>query len=238
MNRGRVHIESLLAFMELFEETYLDECYHVDLPDVHRAMDCGGSIGMATLLFKQRWPSARISVFEPLSSLRACLEANLKAFDLQGIDVVPFAVSDADSVVRMDYGPSPGGVMASYLLSRSPSGATTRGESIERRRLSGWLRERVDVLKMDIEGAEGAVISELATETVLSNLSCILREYHYGMADEPTSFARVLAALAEAGFAIEVRHASHQDSSAVAQDLLLIVARRTEHRMVAREEQA
>ena len=61
--------------------------------------------------------------------------------------------------------------------------------------------ERVDVLKMDIEGAEYAVIEQILTSGLSERIGVILIEFHHWMSSfQRNDTRRAIAGLAEAGF--------------------------------------
>jgi hypothetical protein len=62
----------------MFGELFLSQVYAVHkLPDRPYIIDCGGNIGLSVIWFKQRYPQARITVFEADPTQRAPLGVDL-----------------------------------------------------------------------------------------------------------------------------------------------------------------
>ncbi|WP_158764407.1 FkbM family methyltransferase [Terricaulis silvestris] len=118
-------------------------------------IDIGANIGVyAMLALDAVGPSGQIHCFEidprPLSALRK----SISSFDLLNIAVHECAVSDVDGVLT--FVPA-----AEHGHNRiDPAGRT--GRSIRSIRIDTWAEERsldrVDVIKIDVEGAEKSVI--------------------------------------------------------------------------------
>jgi len=59
------------------------------------------------------------------------------------------------------------------------------------------------MLKLDIEGSEGAVIAELARSGALSRIANLTMEYHYGSPSSENSLGAIVVCLEGAGFVVE-----------------------------------
>ena len=77
-------------------------------------------------------------------------------------------------------------------------------------RLSGFIRSAVDLLKLDVEGAEGRVLSDLIGSGTLASVQRVHMEYHHHIDSERNDFSRTLAQLEEAGFGYQVRADQHK----------------------------
>jgi hypothetical protein len=77
-----------------------------------------------------------------------------------------------------------------------------RGAAVPAVRLRDWLAEPVDLLKLDIEGAETAVLADCADR--LAGVARLFVEYH-GAAGAPQTLHAVLALLDAAGFRCYLR---------------------------------
>jgi FkbM family methyltransferase len=120
-----------------------------------RILDCGANIGLASLYFKMRFPEARITAFEADPSLAAMCRRNLTANGAQDVEVHDAAIwTSAGTVDFVCEGADSGAIAA---LEPSVSGDTVRVRS---ERLWDWLNEPVDLLKLDVEGAEVPVLND------------------------------------------------------------------------------
>src|SRR5690348_6625614 len=76
---GLVHYTDQEALGDMYRELFLERVYEVEgLPDAPRIIDCGGNIGMSVIWFKQRYPQARITVFEADPALADILAENVQ----------------------------------------------------------------------------------------------------------------------------------------------------------------
>jgi hypothetical protein len=92
---GRVHYTDASALENMFGELFLSQVYAVHkLPDRPYIIDCGGNIGLSVIWFKQRYPQARITVFEADPTLAEILAENVHHLGLTSIEVVKTAVSE------------------------------------------------------------------------------------------------------------------------------------------------
>lgn len=102
----------------------------------------------------------RVFAFEPDPSNRRLLEENVRANDASNITVVPMAVADRDD--RMSLHCSP------YNTGDHQLFCTTRGRhtvEVEVTRLDTFMKQQgggVDLIKMDVQGAEGRVLEGMA----------------------------------------------------------------------------
>ena len=71
---------------------------------------------------------------------------------------------------------------------------------VQAKRLSSFITGRVDLLKMDIEGAEGSVIKELAESGALTKIDSVIMEYHHNRANISNDLPKLLSTLHEQGF--------------------------------------
>jgi FkbM family methyltransferase len=129
-------------------EVLLDELYEVPgLDDVRVIVDLGSHIGSSIVFFRVRHPGAEIHGLEPDPRTFAALEANVAA--LEGVTIDPRAVSDADG--ESTFYCSPYSLASSFAGGGRP--VTVRTVSLDT--LMGELGvERIDLLKLDVEGAE------------------------------------------------------------------------------------
>jgi FkbM family methyltransferase len=119
-----------------------------------RVLDCGANVGLASLFVKSRYPDARISAFEADPAIAAMCRRNLARNGAGDVEVIDAAVWTGDGVVGFEREGSDSGAVCAR------TSATTSVRAI---RLKTWLqREPVDLLKLDIEGAEGVVLRDAA----------------------------------------------------------------------------
>lgn len=165
-----------------------------------RILDCGAHHGLAVWAFKRRFPAARITAFEPDNANREILAANLAANGWSDVEVLPFALAAEDG--EATFAVAEGRSMAGTLTDRL--GTATAERTVPTRRLSTWLREPIDFLKLDIEGPEAEVLAEAARGGGLEGVEHLFCEYHHGHGLPSDRLHRLLATLDGAGFDVQL----------------------------------
>lgn len=165
----RASSEDYAAFREIFLYGYYDH----DLGQPATILDLGGYCGYTAIAFSARFPQARIAAVEPHPGNFATLTANIKLNHLP-VTLFQAAATVTDGPVRLYLG----GGMTHGLMPTHPSTGdeiTVEGLSVPTilARL-GW--DRVDLLKIDIEGAEARLFR--AHQPWLARVRTIIGEYH------------------------------------------------------------
>jgi FkbM family methyltransferase len=150
-------------------EVLLDELYEVPgLRDVRVIVDLGSHIGSSIAFFRVRHPGALIHGFEPDPRTFAALEANVGA--LEGVTIDPRAASGDDGESTFfcsDYS------LASSLVG---DGQPVRVRTVSLDTVMEELElERIDLLKLDVEGAEYDVLAGMER---LDDVGAICGEFH------------------------------------------------------------
>lgn len=140
-------------------------------------LDIGANIGVATVFLAQRFPRARIYAFEPAPVNVELLRLNTAA--CTGVTVLPVALGAVDEDVEMYFSDSPNNY-GGFSLS-------TQGSDLERkirvhqRNIQAVLDElaidRVDLIKIDTEGAEHDILTALRQD-LLASVACVTGELH------------------------------------------------------------
>lgn len=163
-----------------------------------RIVDCGANIGLSVLFFKRLHPGARIVAFEPEPTTFARLERTVAENGLQGVVLHHAAVAEAAGTVTLYADPAdPGGITSST----DPAWGGPVAREVPAVRLSEVLREPVDFLKLDVEGAEYGVVRDLAASGALALVREAVIEYH-DVASEPDGPARLAEILRTAGMEV------------------------------------
>ncbi|TWU00138.1 31-O-demethyl-FK506 methyltransferase FkbM [Botrimarina colliarenosi] len=188
------------AFCRLVDEIWCREIYRFETDrEAPRVLDCGANIGVASIYFKKLYPKARVTAFEADARVHAALVANLQSFDMADVEAVRRAVWVDESELTFSSDPaSTTGRIGGDTPLDSQAAATSTVQGV---RLADYLNEPIDMLKMDIEGAETDVL--LDCRDLLSNVKAAFVEYH-SSADGDQRLDEVLALLREAGFRIDL----------------------------------
>jgi FkbM family methyltransferase len=153
-------------------------------------IDGGSNMGLSILGFKRDHPGCRVIGFEPDPQIFALLEENLASNGASnGVTLVPAGLAAAEGTVSFAADGSSGGRIAD-----GPQNSTIRVV-----RLSDYLGEPIDFLKLNIEGAELPVLQECAQRGVLTNVRKLVVEYH-GWRQGPQQLGDLLNVLDRQGF--------------------------------------
>jgi FkbM family methyltransferase len=121
------------------------------------------------LFWKSIAPDAEVTAFEADPAIARVLEANVAAAGLSGVTVIPAAVwTSAGSVTFTGEG--------------ADAGRIGGREIVPAVRLADYLLTHVDLLKIDIEGAEVPVLLDCGER--LRNVERIVLEYHSFFGEE------------------------------------------------------
>ena len=127
--------------------------------DVGVVFDVGANCGAASVHFARHYPHAAVHAFEPARSPRLVLECNARAY--ANIHPHPIGLHAVDQVVPLYEGATWSG-MASVLRRDVNS---DKSELVELRSGGAWAAEhgieRLDVLKIDVEGCEVDVLESI-----------------------------------------------------------------------------
>lgn len=169
-----------------------------DAPDPH-IIDAGSNIGMSVLYFKRLYPASRVLAFEPDPVAFAVLSENVERNALQGVTLVQAALGREEGTTRFTRaGGNAGGSTTAY------------GElEVSIRRLSGFIDAPVDLVKMNVEGAELSVVEDLVASASIGHVKRLVIEYH-AWPDQPSRLAPLLSLLDEAGFSYIIHDFSEE----------------------------
>ena len=142
-------------------------------------IDVGSNCGAAALYFKSHHPNARVICYEPSAATHKLLSANVGPID--GIEAHPFGIWDKEGTFRLHYGP--GQHSGAFTLQPDDGWPDDLGgEDIVTKKLSDELRRlqlpSVDLLKVDAETAESAILHEVLTGSPEVPIHNIFVEYH------------------------------------------------------------
>jgi FkbM family methyltransferase len=153
-------------------EVLLDELYEIPgLDDVRVVVDLGSHIGTSIVFFHLRHPAARIYGFEPDPRSFATLRANVG--DLPGVTIDPRAAAGASGAATFF---SSENSLASSLVADTGARRAVAVDTVSLDDLMDELGiDRIDLLKLDVEGAEYDVLSRT---TRLDSVRAIAGELH------------------------------------------------------------
>lgn len=158
-----------------------------------RILDCGSNIGMPILYFKRLYPAARVVALEPDPVIFPYLERNLATNGIHDVEVRQAAVSDRGGTLAFHSD----GKYGSRLADDTPPPAGWQTYEVPCITLADLLEEPVDFMKMNIEGAETAVLE--GAGYALRSVREMIIEYHH-LPGLPRTLASLLSTLDTQGF--------------------------------------
>jgi FkbM family methyltransferase len=167
-------------FEKLWENIFEEEEYKTDLN--HTApliFDIGAHIGLATIYFKSKYPRAKILAFEPNPNTAKLLKLNIKANNLKGVKIIEAGVWDKkgkNPFYTDTTSQNPWTWGDSFIKNIWNSQTPPQTISVKTVVLSALLTKPIDLLKLDVEGAENQIIQEAAEK--LKIVKNLILEYH------------------------------------------------------------
>ncbi|HWH85106.1 MAG TPA: FkbM family methyltransferase [Burkholderiaceae bacterium] len=161
--------------VDVYEQVFLDTEYRFDVKQDPRVIiDAGANIGLASIYFANRFPAARIYAIECEASNFRLLERNAAQYP----NIVPIhaALWDQDGEIEIvDPGLGEWGFMTATKNEGSRASALVRSMT-----MASVMREyridHVDILKIDIEGAELEVLT--ASAEWIDRVDTVIAELH------------------------------------------------------------
>jgi FkbM family methyltransferase len=159
-------------------------------------LDCGANIGYTVLNYKRQFPRAEIVAFEPDPQFAPLLRRNLERNGAPDVQVVEAAAWTADGRATWAMEEKDGSRLTPQGTAAAP---TVEVATVD---MARYLDREIDLLKLDIEGAEFQVVPHLGSR--LRNVRNILVECHVNAQPDYLALSNVMRTLTDAGFTISV----------------------------------
>lgn len=190
---GLVEASDMATVAPQIEDIFLNDGYRFDgnggLPP-RRILDGGGNVGMSALWFRMAYPDAAITVYEPDPRLVEVMTRNLANAKAGGVTIEAKALWTRDGTIAFDgVGDDRGHICENGMTKVIAADILTA------------IGDGVDLLKLDIEGAEFDCLEHLLASPVIGGVQHIAAELHLNRENTGNAM-RVLAGLEQAGFAM------------------------------------
>ena len=187
----RFYFHDAISFYVSHREILLEEIYKFK-PDSEKPLiiDCGANMGVSILYFARTYPSAKIIAFEPEKEIFDVLQKNTYSYTLRNVELHNKAVWNSETELEFTTDHGMGGSVTNMYSNQT-------AVKVQAIRLADYLQQRVDFLKLDIEGAEYPVLKDC--EPFLKNVKHIFVEYH-SFINQEQKLEEILAMLKNAGF--------------------------------------
>jgi FkbM family methyltransferase len=198
----RVSSYELSSTRMLFNEIFINqEYFFVSDSPKPLIIDCGSHIGMSILYAKTLYPNARVIGFEPAPDNFKLLSENIRQNGLKDVTLINKAVGGQEGTLKL-YGDD--SMTASLLESRN-SGKATEVPVVK---LSQYIDRPVSFLKLDVEGAEGPVMDDLAATAKMQMIKIMTIEYHHHIDKNSDALSKFLKLLEDNNFGYQVEAAA------------------------------
>lgn len=183
-----IYCHDILSFYMAAKDIFLNRIYDfTSSKQKPRIVDGGGHIGLFALFARQKYPDAQITVFEPDEESLQLLKYNLDANGASDVTVVKAGLYSHEGKLPFGSDHSDG---SSLFLEKK----NTRINVVC---LSHYIDAEIDFLKLNVEGAELDVLTEI--ESKLPLVKEMVMEYH-GFPEIGQNLHTLLTILSHAGF--------------------------------------
>lgn len=186
-------------FLHGVDEIFINEIYKSKLSEAPIIFDCGANIGLSVIYFKIQNPRAKIIAFEPDKENFEILSSNIISFNLKDIDLRKDAVWIENTKLNFQND----GTMGSKLV--ADNAFNKQINSVNAIRLKELITMPIDMLKIDIEGAEFEVLKDIKDN--LQFIKNIFLEYH-GSFNQNNELNEILQILTQKGFNYYIKEAT------------------------------
>jgi FkbM family methyltransferase len=172
--RNPVYLRIRTTDLLVYEEILLREQYAFDLAFTPKTIvDAGANIGLSAIYFAHKYPGAKIIAIEPEASNFAVLAKNVRPYP--GIIPVHAALWNRDGEISVSQpDPSTGATGEWAFITHQGPGTKVRALTI-RTLMKEMRMPSIDILKVDIEGAEKEVFEGCDW---MDSIRCLMIEMH------------------------------------------------------------
>lgn len=159
-------------------------------------LDCGSHIGVSVLYFKKRYTKAKIFAFEPNPQTFKILKLNVSQNNLKEVELINAALADKegkiDYYIKKEY-KHPWALGDSAAVNEWYDPKDYKTIKVRTIKLSPYIKGKVDLIKLDVEGMEGRVLKEV--ESKLGLVKEIMMEFHGSSKNPQNNIEEILAIL-------------------------------------------
>ncbi|EKD29072.1 MAG: methyltransferase FkbM family [uncultured bacterium] len=185
-----------VSFLSMYSAIFEKEIYKFKSENQQvLIIDCGANIGLSTIYFKMKYPDSYIYAFEPDIKIFSVLKKNIEKFNFNNVQLINKALwSSESSMFFMEEGADAG-----RIVELEPNKTRQKVETV---RLRNYLEKPINLLKIDIEGAETEVLIDC--KDLLYNVNNIFVEYH-SFINVPQTLHSILQILQNAKFRVHIQ---------------------------------
>jgi len=183
-----------------YEEIFVNRHYQFKAATSYPLIiDCGSNVGLSVGFFKKIYPNCKIIAFEPDPDLFDLLRKNVEEWGCKDVELHQKAIWREEALINFQ---KEGGF--SGRIDESTAHEKINSVDVQSVCLSKFLNQKVDFLKIDVEGAETDVLLECAS--LLTNVCYLFIEYH-SQEGKAQTLDVILNILSNAGFRYHIKDA-------------------------------
>lgn len=207
LNGRKFKITDSASFVAMYLDIFGHQGYKFETKKVEPyIIDCGANIGLSLVYFNQLYPNAKIVAFEPDPTLFEICKNNTAYFE-EKLKLYPYAVWNEETILYFESEGADGGRVEKEKIgeNENPKNNKTSTKNIievKAVRLQQYLNQRIDLLKIDIEGAEITVLEDCVDS--LHWVGNLFVEFH-SFENSPQRLGQLLSILENAGFRYYIR---------------------------------
>ncbi len=190
----KFHFVDSASFIFIYEEIFRKKIYKFNAKSENPVIiDAGANIGLSVIYFKMIYPNANVIAFEPDEHVFSVLQKNVDSHRFKEVQLVKKGLWTEETELSFNAE----GADAGRISNNKQDAKITK---IKTTKLSNYLKDnKVDLLKIDIEGAEFEVLKEAGP--YLKNVQNMFVEYHSFVGQEQV-LHQLLGVLSMAGLRI------------------------------------
>lgn len=196
-----IYVGDYAAFVIVFEEVFVTGVYYFESRDPSpKVIDGGANIGVSLAYFKTIYPRCRITAFEPNERNFALLAKTVERNRWTDVTLHNVGLHRTDGdLLFYDFNELEGS-LSSGFWHPSAAGEPRRVLKVHTVPVSRFVNGRLDLLKLDVEGSEQAILDDLAESGKLKRIRRIILEYHHHVQPDEDELGRFLLLLEKSGF--------------------------------------
>lgn len=167
----KIHFNNFNQVANLLEEIFIFQEYSFRTKNTKPFLiDVGSNIGLSVLYFKKLFPESTITAFEPDPAAFELLQKNIDVNHLKNVAAHNYALANTSGEITLYTNANRSGFLS---IAREGVGTTVRAK-----KLSDMLAQKVDFIKIDVEGSEIDIIDDLISTGKIGNIEQMVIEYH------------------------------------------------------------
>lgn len=189
-------VPDVASLLSAYKEIFVEEIYAFQAETPSPViLDCGANIGISVLYFKKLYPQSKITAFEADPKIFKALEQNIHGNGFKDVELINKAIWSSETIVKFNSEGADAGRI-------NTNGDGYNLLTIPTVRLYNYLnKNRVDFLKLDIEGAEFEVLKDC--RDLLGALKFAFVEFH-SIHDKRQDLGALISLFEDNGFRVHI----------------------------------